>query len=90
MIPTPEANLLGIIVVLGTIGGFALIAACIWENKKAQTFLRGVCMFLAMIVVELPLLLYLRQTGVEIPGTIHAIIWSFFAVLSTMATVTWR
>ena len=91
MTPTPpEANMLGAMVPFIVCAVFALITATIFENKNAQTFIRGVIMFLSLVIIEIPLLLYLRQTGVDIPGAAHVFVWSVFAAVSMMAAISWR
>lgn len=87
---TPEANMLGAIVPFMVMSIAALIIASVFENKHAQMFMRGLVMFLTMVMIQIPFLLYLRETGVDVPAFVNAIIWSIFAGIALIATVSWR
>lgn len=60
------------------------------ENKKTQMFVRGLLMFLTLLIIEIPLISYLKATGVEIADEFHIMIWSIFAFISLLATMSWR
>lgn len=87
---TPEANMIGAIVPLLIASGGALVFAIAFENKHAQRFIRGLTMFLTMVMIYIPFLLYLRETGVNVPAFVNVIVWSIFACIALIATVSWR